>query len=89
MQAETSDNVQQCDVSVYSRVKEARDCQVCSTVLLPIFADSQRQKAVAVLELVQFKGSSSSYQRVFDWSRHIFEVSDLPCLFFNFCCCLG
>lgn len=70
-----SDNVQLCDVSVYSRVKEARDCRVCSTILLPIFADSKRLRVAAVLELVQFRQTTASFQKIFEWSRHFFEVS--------------
>lgn len=78
LQAETSDNVQQIDLDIYLRNREAKACRIFSTVHLPLFSDPSRKRPVAVLEITQFKGSSTSYQAVFDWSRTHLQVH---CLF--------
>ena len=71
-QAETSDNVQQFSQRIYPVLSEAKACSVSATVVLPIFADAQRAKAVAVLELFQFNGPGFGYKTVFDWAnRHL------------------
>lgn len=74
MQAETCDDVQQCNVSIYLRVKDAQACRVSSTVLLPLFSDKVRKNPVAVLEVTQFHGGNTSYETVFDWARSHLEV---------------
>lgn len=75
MQAETSDNVQQCGVDIYLRNKEAKACHIFSTIHLPLFNNALRRQPVAVLEITQFKGSNTSYQAVFDWSRMYLQVN--------------
>ena len=74
VQAETSDNVQQCDLDIYLRKREASACRIFSTVHLPLFIDATRSRAIAVLEITQFKGSNSNYQAVFNWSRQYVQV---------------
>lgn len=82
MQAETSDNVQLSNVSFYNRAEDAKACQITSTVLLPVFSDPGRSQAVAVLEITQFRGSKTSYQAVFNWSRTYLEEVGTP-----YACC--
>ncbi len=73
-QAETSDDVKRCNVSIYLRVKDAQACQVSSTVLLPLFSNELRNRPVAVLEVTQFTGGTTSYEAVFAWARKHLEV---------------
>lgn len=80
IQVETSDNIQQCNMSIYLRAKDAKACRVSSTVLLPLFGDNSRRSPAAVLEVTQFNGNSTSYPMVFHWARHHLEVTPLTVL---------
>jgi hypothetical protein len=52
-QPEMTNNLQKYDKQVYLRVSEAQRCRVHSTLVMPVFACPNRQRAVAVCELVQ------------------------------------
>lgn len=48
-----SRNVQQYSKEVYLRASEAQQCQIRSTIVLPLFDSPARGHAVGVLEVVQ------------------------------------
>ena len=52
-QAEMSQNVQQYSKDVYLRASEAQQCQIQSTIVLPLFDSHERKASVGVLEVVQ------------------------------------
>ncbi|KAK9809776.1 hypothetical protein WJX73_005055 [Symbiochloris irregularis] len=52
-QAEMSQNVQQYGKDVYLRASEAQQCQIQSTIVLPLFDSSTRKCCIGVIEVVQ------------------------------------
>ena len=52
-QAEMSRNVQQYSKDIYLRATEAQQCQIQSTIVLPLFDSPARNHTVGVLEVVQ------------------------------------
>lgn len=48
-----SQNVQQYSKDIYLRASEAQQCQIQSTIVLPLFDSNARKHSIGVLEVVQ------------------------------------
>lgn len=73
LQPELTCNVQKYSKTAYLRKAEAEQCQVQSTLLIPVFLSPERHGCVAVLEVVQ-TSEDMHFTQVADLVAKMLEV---------------